>query len=869
MANTVDITLRLKQQGDAIAETNKELKTMEKRLNDVEKDAKKTDKALTNVGSGAKANFSGLATAITAAGVALGGLTTALIANNKELQQQATLSGLSVEEFQEFATAAKFAGATADQTADAINDLSLKINEALVLGSGAAVDVFKNLGLSLEEVAKLSPTEQFEALAKALGGVDEQQRKLFLDEIASDALIQLTPLIESYDELTAKAREFGESGGFLTEKDLQNTRELTQAFTLLGTQLQTSGTKGLGVFSDELTPVVEDLIGKLQELTKVAENGFSEIEIFATRIAGAVKIVFGSIVAFVNGLQSAFNLAVNGIRGLGQSIDAILDGDFERLGEIEFFDSAQIRKDGEEILAALTDVKEGFGSLAFPQVQLVNNQIRSIKEELNKLAETGDLTIAEDIEKELEEARTRIDSLEADDLIAPDLASQFRKQINALTKTFNDEVNTKTDGFKIDIKVSQPANVVDISKLNNEIAAAERQLQILKIKAQIGDENGGIGFEEFQAQAEAQLTIISDNLSKLISVTPDGQPLDEYNLKLAQVNKQFLDLKNQVDPAEQALNQFNKTLLEGEIELLELQGNVEAANNAKLNAKLQEIEANKTLTEEQKNQLVQQQLQIDATNQAIVRIEDLKAKIEELPDPKITAFDVEDEASGERNSLVEEIRRIEEAYGLATTASDEFANQDIENAKRQQEARDELAKDIANEFSDSFFSIIDGTKTVEEAFREMLANILKALIQSQIEDFFTSLFSNIGGGIGGGGFGGLGSFFGSFFHTGGIVGKDGFNKHFSIPKYHTGGIAGLAPDEVPAVLQRGEEVLTADDPRHRNNAGNSGIGQTVQINNLLNTDEIANALNGNQSFGDAITNYITANKNEFNSIINS
>lgn len=45
-------------------------------------------------------------------------------------------------------------------------------------------------------------------------------------------------------------------------------------------------------------------------------------------------------------------------------------------------------------------------------------------------------------------------------------------------------------------------------------------------------------------------------------------------------------------------------------------------------------------------------------------------------------------------------------------------------------------------------------------------------------------------------------------------------------RYHTGGIAGLAPDEVPAVLRRGEEVLTQADPRHRDNAPGDSIAQT-------------------------------------------
>lgn len=34
---------------------------------------------------------------------------------------------------------------------------------------------------------------------------------------------------------------------------------------------------------------------------------------------------------------------------------------------------------------------------------------------------------------------------------------------------------------------------------------------------------------------------------------------------------------------------------------------------------------------------------------------------------------------------------------------------------------------------------------------------------------------------------------------------------------HSGGVAGLRSDEVPTILQRGEEVLTRKDPRHRSN----------------------------------------------------
>jgi hypothetical protein len=71
-----------------------------------------------------------------------------------------------------------------------------------------------------------------------------------------------------------------------------------------------------------------------------------------------------------------------------------------------------------------------------------------------------------------------------------------------------------------------------------------------------------------------------------------------------------------------------------------------------------------------------------------------------------------------------------------------------------------------------------------------------------------------GGGSGEGG-GGIGMMLAGLFHQGGVVGGDAgpsrtvdASLFLAAPRYHTGGIAGLAPDELPAILRRGEAVLT-------------------------------------------------------------
>jgi GH24 family phage-related lysozyme (muramidase) len=112
------------------------------------------------------------------------------------------------------------------------------------------------------------------------------------------------------------------------------------------------------------------------------------------------------------------------------------------------------------------------------------------------------------------------------------------------------------------------------------------------------------------------------------------------------------------------------------------------------------------------------------------------------------------------------------------------------------------------------------------------------------------------------------------FHTGGIAGQQAtFTRSVSPAwfanalRYHSGGIAGLRPDEIPAILQKGEEVITANDPRHRNNGGAAGgAGQPKVDLKIVNTidagDMVSEGLatsSGQQSF----LNFVRANRRAF------
>ena len=155
-------------------------------------------------------------------------------------------------------------------------------------------------------------------------------------------------------------------------------------------------------------------------------------------------------------------------------------------------------------------------------------------------------------------------------------------------------------------------------------------------------------------------------------------------------------------------------------------------------------------------------------------------------------------------------------------------------------------------------SIVQGGNAIDalgRTFGEFASNFLRQIaqmIQQQIVfNLISGLLRSIGGAAAGGGGGGGNASFGGQFHAGGVVGSGGERRAVSpawfrnAVRYHAGGIAGLKPGELPAILQRGEEVLTAADPRHVANGGGSGQPINLKVVNAIDGDDmVRKALSG-------------------------
>ena len=193
--------------------------------------------------------------------------------------------------------------------------------------------------------------------------------------------------------------------------------------------------------------------------------------------------------------------------------------------------------------------------------------------------------------------------------------------------------------------------------------------------------------------------------------------------------------------------------------------------------------------------------------------------------------------------LAANINQVGQAAGKSQIQVAAMAEANEQLVEGMMSALDSVANGIAG--------VITGQMTMKEALAQTaqaiakwaadaVMEIAKVIAQQIILNAISSAF---GGGRGAAAASAGSAAAASVRHTGGLA-EQGIKRKINpfvfvgATRYHTGGIAGLAPNEVPAILQRGEEVLTKQDPRHRNNAYNGGGNQAQSITLINSYDPV-------------------------------
>ena len=141
-------------------------------------------------------------------------------------------------------------------------------------------------------------------------------------------------------------------------------------------------------------------------------------------------------------------------------------------------------------------------------------------------------------------------------------------------------------------------------------------------------------------------------------------------------------------------------------------------------------------------------------------------------------------------------------------------------------ARD-IGGDIGNTLVGAFTSaenaVGEFVRSGKLDFRDLVTSMIADLAKLAARRFILGPIANALSGA----LGGAGGLFADILHSGGTVGMAGSRRMVpamafaNAPRMHSGGWAGLKPDEVPAILQRGERVLS------RREAAGYGPGQAT------------------------------------------
>lgn len=341
-----------------------------------------------------------------------------------------------------------------------------------------------------------------------------------------------------------------------------------------------------------------------------------------------------------------------------------------------------------------------------------------------------------------------------------------------------------------------------------------------------------------QAVASAEASVFAAELARA-----QAQLEDSYQRRLITAEQYYaekrdlelLAIDREIEARQAALaraNEAERISIEGEIEALRIKRVAAAEQLARDEAQAYREERERQQTET----LEQLQREIDATFERVYLAEQRIAQ--EVTAGLTSQRDARQQIVEANREAAESLDALIARYELLVAASgDPALAQNLERLKLQlgdlrmvgDAELKALGDAIQGNIGGGIAAALDDIRNIEDAFENMLKSILSSVnryIGDELASMFTDFLKNVGksagggaGGEGGGFLASIGSFFANLFHSGGVVGGAAPQRRVPLaafidaPRYHGGGIAGLAPDEVPAILKRGERVQTAEQAR--------------------------------------------------------
>ncbi len=231
-----------------------------------------------------------VATAAAVAGVTASFAVMASSAVNsaKELDAQAKLAGVTVEEFQALSYAYGQFNISQEKFADISKDVQDKLGDFLATGAGPFKDFFEQVapkvGLTADALKNLSSSEVLIAVKKAMddANVSAKEQVFYMESLANDATLLIPALEDNGKVVNDLAQEYRDLNLAISETDVTKVKELSDEMARLEAAGQKLKFSLASAFVEPLADIGEAINDFYTGSIVRFERDFIEIDKFVT-----------------------------------------------------------------------------------------------------------------------------------------------------------------------------------------------------------------------------------------------------------------------------------------------------------------------------------------------------------------------------------------------------------------------------------------------------------------------------------------------------------------------------------------------------------------------------------------------------------
>lgn len=687
-------------------------------------------------------------------------------------------TGVAVETLGGLGFAATQSGSTLDGAGKAIGKLNLQIASAIG-GNQEAVTVFKNLGVTLSDLKTKTPVEVFAKVADAFAATEDGAIKAsYGNKLFGKAYQEIIPLLDEGGAKLQKNVDYFTKFSGTTAAAVKASDDFNDAMVKMHL-LQ-------GRFA---TTLVADLLPSMQNLVDMLIESKEKSTLFSTA-AGDVSSVLKLLAVVGGNVAYVFHAIANEIGGIGAQLVALAHLDFKGftfIGDEMKKDAAEARKQVDAFNEAILNPKSITREAAAarpkgrPLTPLASGSAGSIDDPTKKILEGALKEIEAILAKESAILKSHNEIRDA----------YYQAGFISLTDYYNrteaardQDIKLQRNAFEKEKALLEARSLgIKVKSSDPDIKQSDRE----DAKNKIIDLTKKMELAEIEASKQGELGILKRKLA-----TEDyGRTIDEITAKLLEQEGKTgeataLRLKSQGEEVRRKLTSGGDFGAIAKLDTLDAR----AVSQAKLNDANSEFALI----------LGQVSLKVDQINLA----QDTGA-LSELG--ALAAISSANQARiGELTIIRDRMLAIAQASGdpRALLAVDELSLRIARLASETDLVGDKFRKIFRDDFADGLTDVINGTKTLSQAFKSMTNSIVQQINRIVANSLSDALFKNSGALGKDGGFD-IGGWFGKLFSGGG--GAASSSGGFNIDAMFAASGTNFSPGGLTLVGEKGPEVM--------------------------------------------------------------